>query len=174
MADPFEALHAPVPSTDPDSSFAARLRARLERALDLPRGATVSGLTTDVETAPATATGVVPYLAVADARRALEWYVEAFGAHRRGEPVVMPDGRIGHAELEVAGGLVMLSAAHPEIGMVAPEPGQGATVTLHASVADVDASPSGRLGQERRSSTPPPPIPTVATPSSATRSATAG
>ena len=88
---------------------------------------------------PTTTTGgVTPYLAVADARRAVDWYAEAFGARRRGDPIVMPDGRVGHAEIELAGALVMLSDEHPEIGVAAPQPGQGATVTLHAQVADVD------------------------------------
>jgi len=42
MADPFRALRAPVTPADPDPGFAARLRARLERALDLPEGVAVS------------------------------------------------------------------------------------------------------------------------------------
>jgi len=43
MTDPFRALRAPVTPADPDPGFAARLRARLERALDLPEGVAVSG-----------------------------------------------------------------------------------------------------------------------------------
>jgi len=42
MADPFRVLRAPVTPADPDPGFAARLRARLERALDLPEGVAVS------------------------------------------------------------------------------------------------------------------------------------
>jgi predicted enzyme related to lactoylglutathione lyase len=42
MADPFRVLRAPVTPADPDPAFAARLRARLERALDLPEGVAVS------------------------------------------------------------------------------------------------------------------------------------
>jgi uncharacterized protein len=42
MADPFRVLRAPVTPADPDPGFAARLRARLERALDLPEGVDVS------------------------------------------------------------------------------------------------------------------------------------
>jgi uncharacterized protein len=42
MADPFGVLRAPVTPADPDPAFAARLRARLERALDLPEGVAVS------------------------------------------------------------------------------------------------------------------------------------
>ena len=42
MADPFRVLRAPVTPADPDPAFAARLRERLERALDLPEGVAVS------------------------------------------------------------------------------------------------------------------------------------
>jgi len=42
MADPFSVLRAPVTPADPDPGFAAQLRARLERALDLPEGVAVS------------------------------------------------------------------------------------------------------------------------------------
>jgi len=81
---------------------------------------------------------IVPYLAVAGARGAIDWYAEAFGARLRGEPIVMPDGRIGHAELEVAGGLIMLADEYPEIGHVAPT-AAGSAVSLHLTVVDVDA-----------------------------------
>jgi uncharacterized glyoxalase superfamily protein PhnB len=144
MADPLEVLREPVFPIAPDPSFAAQLHARVERALNLPKGApmattTVTRLEADAATAP-TEDGVVPYLAVHDAAGALDWYVAAFGARRLGEPIVMPDGRIGHAELEIAGGRVMLSDAYPEIGVVAPEPGAGVTFSLHANVADVDVA----------------------------------
>lgn len=142
MADPFEQLRKPVRAVEPDPWFADRLRARLASALAMPEGVTVSNLTLDdapavapAATAPAV---ITPYLAVAGARRALDWYAEALGARLRGEPMVMPDGRIGHAELEIAGGVLMLSEEHPEIGVVAPAPGDGVPVTLHLSVADVD------------------------------------
>ena len=140
MADPFEALRAPIVPTDPDPAFASRLRARILVALG-PRGDDVPTRTRQTGTAAASApvTGVVPYLAVADAPRALAWYARAFHARPRGEPIVMPDGRVGHAELEVAGHVLMLSDEHPEIGVVAPVPGAGATVTLHLTVDDVDA-----------------------------------
>jgi uncharacterized protein len=39
MTDPFRVLRAPVTPADPDPVFAARLRARLAHALDLPEGA---------------------------------------------------------------------------------------------------------------------------------------
>jgi len=42
MTDPLDALWAPVTPADPDPAFAARLRARLERALRLPEGVAVT------------------------------------------------------------------------------------------------------------------------------------
>ena len=58
MADPFGVLRAPVTPADPDPAFAARLRARLERALDLPEGVAVSdtGATMQPHPAPVAAT----------------------------------------------------------------------------------------------------------------------
>ena len=50
----------------------------------------------------------------------------------------MGDGRVGHAELEIAGAPLMVSDEHPEIGVTAPAPGEGATVTIHLAVDDVD------------------------------------
>ena len=80
---------------------------------------------------------IVPYLAVHGAREAIAWYGDALGARLRGEPIVMPDGRVGHAELELAGGLIMLADEHPEIGHVAPA-AAGSPVSLHVTVVDVD------------------------------------
>jgi uncharacterized glyoxalase superfamily protein PhnB len=134
MADPFAALRQPALPIAPDPAFAADLRDRLRRALD-PRGAAM----TSVAERTFTESSIVPYLAVAGAARAIEWYMDAFGARRRGEPIVMPDGRIGHAELEVAGGVIMLADEYPEIGHVAPT-AAGSCVSLHVTVPDVDAA----------------------------------
>ena len=145
MVDPFEALRAPVEPTDPDPSFAARLRARVGRALGLARsakltgGATMPSLGHSQRTSPQPLPALTPYLAVSGAWDALSWYADALDAWQKGEPYVMPDGSVGHAELEIAGGVLMLSEEHPEIGVVAPLPGEGAPVTVHLSVADVDA-----------------------------------
>ena len=49
---------------------------------------------TPVEREPAWPPALTPYIVVSDARRAMDWYVEVFGAHRRGE--VMP-GHLDHA-----------------------------------------------------------------------------
>jgi predicted enzyme related to lactoylglutathione lyase len=147
MADPLESLRLPPSPVEPDPAFASRLRARLTRALALPKGVTVSNLTLEQESDVATTTagapsvvtgGVIPYLIVSDARSALDWYVEALGARRRGEAVVMPDGRIGHAEIEVAGGVVYLADPSATSRVAPPEPGEPARVSLTAQVPDLD------------------------------------
>ncbi|MBQ6643242.1 MAG: glyoxalase, partial [Saccharopolyspora sp.] len=86
-----------------------------------------------------TSTALTPYLAVNGARQAIEWYGTVFGARLRGEPHVMDDGRIGHAELDVDGCALMLADEFPEIDMASPATRGGASVNLNLQVADVDA-----------------------------------
>ncbi len=95
---------------------------------------------------------LTPYLAVHDARAAIAWYVEHLGAEVTVEAIVMPDGRVGHVELTVDGARWMMSDEHPEIQVEAPLAGRGAAVTLHLTVADVDAATrrAGRRGSEPR------------------------
>jgi len=147
MPDPFDSLRLPDTMVDPDPTFAARLRARVERALALPEGVTVSNLTVEsaIESsspasAPASPGSVVPYLIVDGARRALDWYGSVFGATRRGELITMADGRVGHAELDLRGSVVYLADESPESHVAAPRPGADATVSLAVEVPDVDRS----------------------------------
>ncbi len=147
--DPLTVLNGNDQPVSPDPAFAARLRARLESALTLPertQGVDMSGTETAIaelnEPSAATApprSAVVPYLTVPDARAAIAWYVDALGAVKIGEPIVMDDGRIGHAELELAGGLLYLADEYPEIGLKAPSP-QANSVSLMMEVSDTDAA----------------------------------
>ncbi|HEX3542598.1 MAG TPA: VOC family protein, partial [Acidimicrobiales bacterium] len=144
MSDPFEVLRTPIESIDPDPLFTAHLRARLARALSLPQGVTVSDLALDPSptssAAPAGtgATSLVPYLIVSDARRALAWYADALGGQVQGEPIVMADGRIGHAEVRLGGAAMYLADESPQSEVAAPQPGSGAAISLTLEVADVD------------------------------------
>jgi len=45
-------------------------------------------------------------LSVGDARAAIAWYAEAFAVVVVKDPIVLADRRIGHAELELAGGVL--------------------------------------------------------------------
>ncbi len=82
---------------------------------------------------------LTPYLCVADARAAVQWYVDVLGAEVTYDPIEMPDGRIGHVELAVDGAGWMMSEEFPEIDVVAPDSGRGIAVSLHLTVGDVDA-----------------------------------
>ena len=84
-------------------------------------------------------TELTPYLCVADARAAIDWYAAAPGAELTYEPILMPDGRVGHCELAVGDARWMLADEFPDVGVAAPDPARGASVTLHLAVADVDA-----------------------------------
>ena len=83
--------------------------------------------------------GVVAYAIVPDAAVAITWYGRALGARMVGDPVVMDDGRIGHAELVINGGIFYLASAFPDQGFEAPIPGVRPSVTMHMTVPDVDA-----------------------------------
>jgi PhnB protein len=81
---------------------------------------------------------VTPYLAIKGAARALDFYKRAFGAIESYK-LMMPDGRVGHAEIRLGDSLVMLSDEFPEYGGKAPETLGGSPVSLHLYVEDVDA-----------------------------------
>jgi uncharacterized glyoxalase superfamily protein PhnB len=53
---------------------------------------------------------IYPMIAYEDAGAAIDWLTEAFGFNERGERYVMDDGTIGHAELEVGDGQVVMVA----------------------------------------------------------------
>jgi uncharacterized glyoxalase superfamily protein PhnB len=134
MPDPFTQLRRPADRVEPDPAFAAELRERLRRALLQSR----STVPTEPTGGPAMSQ-LTPYLAVRDARGAMTWYAEALGAHVVGDPYVMDDDRIGHAELEIGGATLYLADEYPEMGLAGPEDGR-ISVSLHLSVPDVDAA----------------------------------
>lgn len=80
-----------------------------------------------------------PYLHANDATAAIAFYTTVLGATQRGETMRMPDGRIGHAELELGDSLIMVADEFPEMGVTAPTTLGGTPVTLHLYVEDVDA-----------------------------------
>ena len=81
---------------------------------------------------------VTPYLAVDGADAAIRFYGEVFGAKERMR-IAAPDGKIGHAELEIGSGLIMLSDAYPELDVRGPKEIGGTPVTVSIYVEDVDA-----------------------------------
>jgi PhnB protein len=81
---------------------------------------------------------VTPYLAVDDATEAIEYYTKAFGAKERVR-METPDGKVGHAELEIGDSLVMLSDPFPQASTKPPNELGGTSVSVFMYVEDVDA-----------------------------------
>jgi|SRR5208283_3599126 len=91
-----------------------------------------------VQAIPAGYTGVTPYLIIRGAARALEFYKKAFaGTELLRFPG--PDGKIGHAEIKIGEGVVMLADESPERGHKSPQTLGGNAVSLLFYVPDVDA-----------------------------------
>jgi PhnB protein len=80
---------------------------------------------------------LTPYLSVDDAEAAIDFYRRAFGATEQGR-MASPDGKIAHAELEIAGSKVMLSDAFPQFTVKPPKDIGGTTVGIFMYVEDVD------------------------------------
>lgn len=80
----------------------------------------------------------IPYLSSRNAAAAIEFYTRAFGA-RELMRHAMPDGRIGHAEVQIGNAKIMLADEFPEMGFVSPQQLGGTPVGLHVYVEDVDA-----------------------------------
>jgi PhnB protein len=80
---------------------------------------------------------VTPYLAVAGASDAIDFYTKVFGATERMR-MPGPDGKIGHAELQLGDALIMLADEFPEMGHLGPKAVGGTPVTISIYVEDVD------------------------------------
>ena len=81
---------------------------------------------------------LTPYLIVKGGAEALDFYKRAFGAVEE-ERIQHADGKVGHAEITIGEGCVMLADEHPEIGALSPATIGGTPVSLHLYVEDVDA-----------------------------------
>lgn len=159
--DPLDGLYSPPEPAMPDPAFVARLRRRLVDTLataadgtalpvveltrpvettasgvDRPRHETSTAMTDT--TIPRTSVAITPYLCVAGAAAAIDWYTSIFGAV---ETVRFDgdDGRIGHAELVVGTSHFYLADEYPESGVRGPRSIGGTPVSLSLEVADADA-----------------------------------
>jgi PhnB protein len=81
---------------------------------------------------------VTPYLSVDGAGQAIEYYKKAFGAKERVR-MDAPDGKVGHAELEIGDSLVMLADVFPQSSTKSPKELGGTTASVFMYVDDVDA-----------------------------------
>ncbi|MEM6611508.1 MAG: VOC family protein [Cyanobacteria bacterium P01_C01_bin.72] len=81
---------------------------------------------------------VTPYLIVPDAEEAIAFYIKAFDAAENVR-LMMPDGKIGHAEIKIGNSIIMIASANPEFGFKAPEDLGGSSISIFLYVVDVDS-----------------------------------
>ena len=81
---------------------------------------------------------VMPYLIVDGAGAAIDFYCSVLGATERLR-MPAPDGRIGHAELQLGDSMIMLADENAQMGARGPRAIGGTPVSLHVYVEDSDA-----------------------------------
>ena len=81
---------------------------------------------------------VQPYMMFAGCVKAMEFYAKAFGAR---EVMCMkgPDGRVGHAEMQIGDSRIMMADEHPEIEAFGAAHYGGSPITLMLYPDDCDA-----------------------------------
>lgn len=92
-----------------------------------------------VDPIPAGYPRVIPYLCCRGAADAIEFYKAVFGATERMRMPGDAPENIGHAEIEIGTGLVMLADEFPDHGFLSPQTIGGSPVTVHVYVEDADA-----------------------------------
>jgi PhnB protein len=80
---------------------------------------------------------VSAYLSVKGAADAIDFYRNVLGAEERLR-MGGPDGKVGHAELQLGDSVVMLADEFPGMGAPSPKTVGGSPVTLMVYVEDVD------------------------------------
>jgi len=80
---------------------------------------------------------VTPYLVVKGAAQAIEYYKKVFGATEILRMAV-PDGRVGHAELQVGSSRIMLADENPQMGYRSAESIGASPVSLLVYIRDCD------------------------------------
>ncbi|MDD4991578.1 MAG: VOC family protein [Paludibacter sp.] len=79
------------------------------------------------------------YITIKGCSEAIEFYKKAFGAKEIGR-LLMPDGSIAHAEIEIEGSLLMMADENLEWGNKGPLTIGGNPMTFGLYVKDVDAA----------------------------------
>jgi PhnB protein len=107
----------------------------------------------DVKPVPDGYRKLSPYICVDGAGAAIDFYGRILGAVER---MRLPgsDGKVGHAELQFGGDLLMLSDEFPEMGVLGPKTVGGTPVTLSVYVDDVDATFAAALAAGATEVTP--------------------
>jgi PhnB protein len=113
----------------PRPDFKARLKSDLERR---------AAMASSARAVPQTRVTATPYLSVRGAVAAIDFYKKAFGATELYR-LMQPDGRVGHAEIDINGAKIMLADEFPEMGFKSPESLGGSPINIHLDVPDVDS-----------------------------------
>ncbi|TMK87665.1 MAG: VOC family protein [Actinobacteria bacterium] len=80
---------------------------------------------------------VIPYLVVDGAAAAIDFYNKVLGTKERMR-MGGPDGKVGHAELELGDSVIMLADEFPDMGPPGPKRLGGSPVTISLYLDDVD------------------------------------
>ena len=81
---------------------------------------------------------ITPYLIVDGAGAAIEFYGKVLGTTERMR-MPGPDGKVGHAELQLGDSVIMLADEFPDMGSPSPKSVGGTPVTIMVYVEDVDS-----------------------------------
>lgn len=126
-----------VPTLDDAVARLEHLREHGPSDIGFPLGRTIPP-PPEPATTPAARQVLVPYLTVGDARAALLFYGEVFGAEPSGEVFEMDDGRIGHAEMTISGQEFYLADAFAEMNLRTPADVGANSVSIVIHVDDCD------------------------------------
>jgi PhnB protein len=80
---------------------------------------------------------VTPYLYIDGAGAAIDFYCSVLGAKERMR-MSGPDGRVGHAELDLGDSMIMLADQNPDMDVRGPWAIGGTPMSLHVYVEDAD------------------------------------
>ena len=81
---------------------------------------------------------LTPHVVCKDAVKAIDFYKRAFGAEEVFS-LTAPDGALIHASVRIGNSMLMIADECPPMGAIGPKKLGGTPVTIHLSVADVDA-----------------------------------
>ena len=81
---------------------------------------------------------IMPYLYIDGAGAAIDFYCSVLGAKERMR-LTDPEGKVGHAELELGNSMIMLADQNPDMDVRGPRAIGGTPVGLHVYVEDADS-----------------------------------
>jgi PhnB protein len=122
----------------PREEFRAKLKTELEGRALMGSTAKPAPEQLKVKPVPEGYHTVSLYLAVRGAAEAIEFYKKAFGATELSR-LSMPDGKLGHAEVQIGNSRIMLSDEFPEYGALSPQSLGDTPVSIHLYVENVDS-----------------------------------